>query len=310
MDAFLEPARRVHRKIRKHFKQIREGIAAPIRCRISQTHVGYLAVVAIFRDEGPYLQEWLEFHRKAGVDHFFLFDNGSVDNGRDILADYPASVTVRDWDGSQPGAYQRAVIDYGFGYRWMMFIDLDEFVFPSKAATIPQVLRGMETEDLVLLPWRVFGTGGLDDRDRTSSVVGTFRRCIDYRSGNLLPSRAMKTKAIANPRAMRRASTHWPEMRRGSAPAVWSNGGATTDKEDAYRESNRLFLHHYMSKSRKEFEEIKSRNREFRQSLGRPYSLSLNDEVVATADSEESGVENISAVQFLDRHSRTEPARS
>ncbi len=189
----------------------------------------------------------------------------------------------------------------------MMFIYLDEFVFPSKAATIPEVLRGMETEDLVLLPWRVFGTGGLDDRDRTSSVVGTFRRCIDYRSGNLLPSRAMKTKAIANPRAMRRASTHWPEMRRGSAPAVWSNGGATTDKEDAYRESNRLFLHHYMSKSRKEFEERKSRNREFR--LGR-YSLSLNDEVVAMADSEGSGVENISALQFLGRHSRAEQARS
>ncbi len=199
------------------------------------------------------------------------------------------------------------MIDWGFGYRWMMFIYLDEFVFPSKAATIPEVLRGMETEDLVLLPWRVFGTGGLDDRDRTSSVVGTFRRCIDYRSGNLLPSRAMKTKAIANPRAMRRASTHWPEMRRGSAPAVWSNGGATTDKEDAYRESNRLFLHHYMSKSRKEFEERKSRNREFR--LGR-YSLSLNDEVVAMADSEGSGVENISALQFLGRHSRAEQARS
>jgi hypothetical protein len=38
--------------------------------------------------------------------------------------------------------------------------------------------------------------------------------------------------------------------------------------------------------------------------------LSLNDEVVAMADSEGTGVENISALQFLGRHSRAEQARS
>ena len=301
VNLLREATRRVRKKLRKHFKKFRVGTAVSIRLRKSPAHVGYLAVVAIFRDEGPYLKEWLELHLKAGVDHFFLFDNGSVDNAREILSEYPSSVTVRDWDGRQPGAYQRAVIDYGFGYRWMMFIDIDEFVFPSKAATLPEVLRGMEREDLVLLPWRLFGTGGLDDRDRTSSVVRTFRRCIDYRSRNL-PLRASAVKSIANPRAMRRGSPHQPEMRRGSRPATWSNGEASTDKENMYGESQRIFLHHYISKSRAEWEEKKSRNSQGRLFRGL-HNPGPNDKLVALADSPEGSVESISAIQFLDRHS-------
>ena len=311
MNVFREARRQFQclaRKVRKNVKKVREGIAIPICLRKSLTRGGYLAVVAVFRDEGPYLKEWLEFHLKAGADHFFLFDNGSVDNGREVLAAYPDKVTVRDSDGSQSGAYQRGVIDYGFGYRWMVFIDIDEFVFPSRVSSLGEVLRGLESADLVLLPWRVFGTGGLDDRNRTSSVVRTFRRSINYRSENL-PSKASKVKAIANPGAIRRAHVHWPEMRRGSRPAVWSNGEACTDKANMYGESQQILLHHYVSKSRAEFEEKRSRNRK-NLLRGTTYDPNSNHKIVALADSHESGVENISAVQFLDNHSGVEHGRS
>ena len=274
----------------------------PIRLRKTTSHQGYLAVVAIFRDEAPYLKEWLDFHIKAGVDHFFLFNHLSDDNFREILADYPAKVTLRDWAGRQPVAYQRAVVDHGLGYRWMMFIDVDEFVFPSKGVSLPEVLRHMESEDLILLPWRVFGTGGIDDRDRTTSVVSTFRHSIDYSTPNL-PSRASTVKAIANPRAMRRAETHCPEMRRGTRPAVWSNGEPFSNKNNAYSADQQIFLHHYVSKSRAEFEEKKSRNVQGNL-FPSSYKKESNDKIVALADSREAGVENTSAIQFLDRHSR------
>lgn len=278
-------------------------MALPIRLRKTSSHEGYLAVVAIFRDEAPYLKEWLDFHLKAGVDHFFLFNHSSVDNFREILSEYPTKVTLRDWAGRQPAAYQRAVIDYGIGYRWMMFIDVDEFVFPSDLGTLPEVLKGMEREDLILLPWRVFGTGGIDDRDRTTSVVSSFRHSIDYSSPNL-PSRASTVKAIANPRTMRRAQTHCPEMRPGTRPAVWSNGEPISKKKSAYSAGQQIFLHHYVSKSRAEFEEKKSRNVQGNL-FPKSYKTDSNDKIVALADSREAGVENTSAILFLDRHSRT-----
>lgn len=297
---FRDARRQLRRKVRRFF-YFWGGIALPIRLKNHVTLEGYLAVVAIFRDEAPYLKEWLEFHLKAGVSHFFLFDNGSVDNGREVLSEFASNVTVTDWSGRQPGAYQRAVVDYGSGYRWMMFIDIDEFVFPSKVATLPEVLRGMETEDLILLPWRVFGTGGLDDRDRTVSVVASFHQSIDYGSQKL-PARASKVKAVANPRAMKRADAHLPEMRQGSSPAVWSNGDPVANKRVEYAKSQQIHLHHYVSKSKAEFEEKMSRNSQGRL-FRKTYGLNSNDEIVALADSRESGVENIAALQFLNRHS-------
>ena len=34
-----------------------------------------LSVVAILKDEAPYLKEWLHYHLLAGGGHFFFFNN-------------------------------------------------------------------------------------------------------------------------------------------------------------------------------------------------------------------------------------------
>src|SRR5690242_4063175 len=46
----------------------------------------YLAVCGIFKDEAPYLAEWIAFHQAVGVDPFFLYDNASTDEWRRVLA--------------------------------------------------------------------------------------------------------------------------------------------------------------------------------------------------------------------------------
>lgn len=38
--------------------------------------LAYLPICAIFKEEAPYLPEWIEFHRLMGVERFFLYDNG------------------------------------------------------------------------------------------------------------------------------------------------------------------------------------------------------------------------------------------
>lgn len=50
-----------------------------------------LAVCAIFKDEAAYLREWLDFHLLMGVEHFYLYDNGSSDqSGRPWHRTWPA----------------------------------------------------------------------------------------------------------------------------------------------------------------------------------------------------------------------------
>lgn len=38
-----------------------------------------LSICAIFRDQGPYLAEWIEYHMLMGVEHFYLYDHKSLD---------------------------------------------------------------------------------------------------------------------------------------------------------------------------------------------------------------------------------------
>jgi hypothetical protein len=36
-----------------------------------------IAICLIIKDENEYLQEWMDYHRKVGVSHFYIYDNNS-----------------------------------------------------------------------------------------------------------------------------------------------------------------------------------------------------------------------------------------
>ena len=44
-----------------------------------------LAIVAIMKNEAPYVKEWLDYYLAAGVNHFYIYDNESPDNMKDVL---------------------------------------------------------------------------------------------------------------------------------------------------------------------------------------------------------------------------------
>lgn len=45
----------------------------------------YCSICAIFKNEGTYLREWIEYHLMIGFDHIFLYNNFSTDNYVDII---------------------------------------------------------------------------------------------------------------------------------------------------------------------------------------------------------------------------------
>ena len=67
----------------------------------------YLTACTIYRDDAAYLAEWIEFHRLVGVERFFLYDNGSTDHHREVLAGYVAEglVTVQEWAVVEPPVF-------------------------------------------------------------------------------------------------------------------------------------------------------------------------------------------------------------
>ena len=92
-----------------------------------------LAFVLIAKNEATYIKEWLDFHIKQGVSKFIIYDNESTDNFREVLQPYIDAGTViyaviRN-QRRQIDAYNMALHDYGDKFKYMGFIDADEFVF-------------------------------------------------------------------------------------------------------------------------------------------------------------------------------------
>jgi hypothetical protein len=142
----------------------------------------YLSVCAIYRDEGPYLREWVEFHRLVGVEHFFLYNNGSLDSDshREALEPYIAdgSVTARDWEifpGQLP-AYEDCLREHRGDSRWIAFIDIDEFVFSPSGERLPDILARYEECPGIGVERADFGTSGHRTRPPGLVIENYLRR--------------------------------------------------------------------------------------------------------------------------------------
>ena len=124
----------------------------------------YLSVCAIFRDEAPYLREWIEFHRVVGAERFFLYNNLSVDDYLKELAGYidAGVVVLKDWpeEPGQYGAYSHCLQEHRRDSRWIAFLDIDEFLFSPTTQSVPAVLVEFEQFPAVGVNLAQFGTSG------------------------------------------------------------------------------------------------------------------------------------------------------
>ncbi len=163
-----------------------------------------LSIAAIFRDEGAYLKEWIEYHKMVGVEHFWLYNNSSTDDWEEILQPYIAEgvVEVINWPFPsqekrvkyQEFAYKDA-LDKAIGMtNWLAVIDLDEYLLPMKEKTITECLKKhFSNAAAVYVNWRCFGTGGITLKKKESCLF-RLRAC----SHPLHPVNAMG-KSIVRP---------------------------------------------------------------------------------------------------------------
>lgn len=138
----------------------------------------YLSICAIFKNEAPYLREWIEYHKMIGVEHFYLYNNFSNDNYLEVLAEYIESglVSLIDWPmkQGQMSAYRNCVENYGDSTNWIGFIDLDEFIVPNHTDDLRISLKPFEDRPVIIAYWKYFGSSGFLKRDISGLVTEDF----------------------------------------------------------------------------------------------------------------------------------------
>jgi len=218
----------------------------------------YLAMCAIAKNEGRYLQEWVEYHKMLGVEKFYIYDNESTDNTEDILKPYVdkglVEYTFLPGLKMQLKAYKDCVRKHKRDATYIAFLDIDEFIVPLKHKTIPDYLESLGKISGVQINWIVYGSGGA--KTRTNGFV------IDRFRDHSLPDNPLNhhVKSIVNPRRILGIfSAHRPVL---LGQYVDEDGKRV--KESFWTrppKTSKIRVNHYAIKSYEEFLEKRSRGR-------------------------------------------------
>lgn len=155
-----------------------------------------MSLVLIIKNEASYVREWIEFHNMLGVDHFYIYDNESEDNLKDVLNPYieDGLVTYHFWPGRvvQIPAYNHAIEHYKYDTEYMGFIDTDEFLFPIDGFSLPDTIdKVFDTYDHHIakayhaggigVNWRSYGTSHIKEKPEGLVIENyTLRGFDDY----------------------------------------------------------------------------------------------------------------------------------
>jgi Glycosyltransferase family 92 len=179
----------------------------------------YLTAVTVFKNEAPYLDEWLAFCMLQRIERILLYDNCSTDNSREVLQPWIEAgiVELIDWPLHwKARAQTRAFVDALHRLRgrakWIAYIDIDEFLFSPTGQTVAQVLKQYEGHAGVIVNWQCYGSSGHKARPSGLTIESYTRRAkSDW-------ARNRRVKTIVDPEfAVEPQSAHLFKVQPGHA---------------------------------------------------------------------------------------------
>lgn len=138
-------------------------------------------IMAIFKNEEEYMEEWLEHHINQGVTKFYLYCNDHNLKKYSYLNNYKKHIELIDWTkkkniGSytiQKQAYTHCIRNYNNEYHYIMMLDLDEFIIhlDKKKKVIDYLnLLGLFKTKSLKIPRYNFGSNGHIKKTKGSVV--------------------------------------------------------------------------------------------------------------------------------------------
>lgn len=219
-----------------------------------------LNLCAMFKNEAPYLREWLEFHLMMGVEKFYLYQRLSTDDWRFVLQPYIDSgiVDLKDWpyprlyDGYREAfidSHQDCIDRLRGRHEWLAMIDCDEFLFSPSHNTVAEAIATLpEAWGAIGTHWMVFGPGD-ETAWRDAPVIERFTwRPNEVNYFNRWYKSIVR---LDDPQLNTLGSTH---RYRTSGGTFNEDGLQLTDNESP-PVSSLLRINHYFTKSRPEWEE-------------------------------------------------------
>lgn len=218
-----------------------------------------LSVVCAIKNEADDLLEWLHFHKLAGVDHFYLYDNESTDETRAIIESFPwpDMITYHYVKGEfgQIRAFHHAIDSYRNSSEWCAFIDADEFLYPVEGSSIRDVLDGIPSAPAVAVQWLNFGSNGHDAKPDGLCIESFTRRAPDDFPDHYVMKSIVRPDAIVAYLHPHQSLVLGCYVQEDGTPVFPIGGRCSVPKR------RKLAINHYYTKSRQQLLKKRERGR-------------------------------------------------
>ena len=218
--------------------------------------------VIVGSDEGPYIDEWLEYHIALGFDEIYVYDNTDNHMFGNWTTNYE-KVSIMHHPGlsMQIRVYNKcakqAIED---GHKWAAFIDLDEFIVLKKHRNIVDFLTEYCDSGAIVLSWIIFGSGNHTEYEPIPVTKRFQYYAPDDKANHFVKSIVRLEDLISV------GTPHWVNVRNETTSRTTGGLVFTYPRlkpihlwKEEERQSDVAVIHHYRYKSMQEY--VKKRAR-------------------------------------------------
>ena len=149
-------------------KPVRAPTSSPRSAPLAASHAGRTAIVTTMKNEGPFILEWIAYHRAIGVDDFLIYTNDCTD-GTDTMLDLLQSKglcqhRVNPWVPGGALKPQHAALQAAESEPvmqncgWGICMDVDEFINVKIGdGSLGALYAAMGDANMISLTWRLIG---------------------------------------------------------------------------------------------------------------------------------------------------------
>ena len=155
-------------------------------------------IFTVIKNEHEYLDEWIQYHLKLGINHIFIFEDYDSESHKDICDKYDKNVSlnnifdilnnndkklVKQYKINKKCNSQDIYLKKGLSYLkrysnfydWCFVIDNDEFI-TLENNNLEDILSLYKDYDAIILSWKCYGANGLINKPDYSKqgIINTY----------------------------------------------------------------------------------------------------------------------------------------